>query len=240
MKDAMINMMQEENTIIRVFAYGSLLWKPSFHYNRRVVGHIKGFKRRFFQGNTNFRGSVSQPGRVAILVPDEQEVTWGMAYEIRGRQHVQDALEHLYVRENTSGGYQTMINTFHPRPALPHHLHHDSDVTVMSEPFSVISFTATPTSHLYMGSADVGTMAQQVVAARGEAGTNAEYVLRTAEFIREHIPEDDDHHLFGLEKKIRELLSAGAAHHHQHHRNSVHCETVSSVTPTLHTVTVPA
>ncbi|KAL8619866.1 hypothetical protein ACOMHN_025952 [Nucella lapillus] len=216
-----------------VFAYGSLLWKPCVQYHRKVVGHIKGFKRRFFLGNTNLRGSLAQPGRVAILVPDEQEVTWGVAYEIRDRQHVQHAVEHLYFRETAKGGYHTMLNTFHPRSHFPDDTHADSDVTDTSEPFTVITFTATPSSQLYLGPADVSSMAQQVMSARGEAGSNAEYVLRTAEFVRDHIPEDQDQHLFGLERRVRELLAAGL----KHRKNSVHCETASA--PTLHTVTVP-
>ncbi|XP_025105142.1 glutathione-specific gamma-glutamylcyclotransferase 1-like [Pomacea canaliculata] len=180
-----------------VFAYGSLLWKPCFKYSRQVVGHIKGFKRRFYQGNTNLRGTPAKPGRVAILVPDPQEVTWGVAYEIRGRLHVEHALQNLYVRENTCGGYEGMQVTFHPRP---------SNTSDDCPAFDVLCFTATPSSHLYMGAADVTTMALEVVAARGTAGPNTEYVLRTAEYVHHHIPEDKDQHLLELELAIRQCL----------------------------------
>jgi len=62
MKADMMNLTTNNNGSLWVFAYGSLLWKPCFQYQQQVVGHIKGFKRRFFQGNTNLRGTVKQVG----------------------------------------------------------------------------------------------------------------------------------------------------------------------------------
>lgn len=257
MKSNTLNTLMSENSLW-IFAYGSLLWKPCFHYERQIVGHVKGFKRRFFQGNTNLRGTKAQPGRVAILMPDKEEVTWGVAFEVRGKQHVQHAIDHLYQRENKCGGYYGMQLPFHPcRPAhtspskttmttttsgntssgeddsdsasdsesdadlasdsdldfaSDSHLglvsDSDLDPTSNSDPtlLTVLTFTATPESSLYMGPADFSTMAMQVVAAEGKAGPNSEYVLRTAEYVRHHIPEDTDVHLFELERAVRERL----------------------------------
>lgn len=147
-----------------------------------------------------------------------QEVTWGVAYEIRGKQHVQHALDHLFVRENSKGDYDTILAPFHPRHiSKPDSSDGDdddsasdseNDVTMTLEPFSVMSFTATAASQFYMGEADVRVMAQQVVSAHGKAGPNTEYVLRTAEYVRRHIPEDRDSHLFELEKEVRDILAS--------------------------------
>lgn len=44
-----------------VFGYGSLIWNPGFEFKKLVVGHIKGYARKFYQGSDEHRGS---PDRV--------------------------------------------------------------------------------------------------------------------------------------------------------------------------------
>lgn len=47
-----------------IFGYGSLVWKPGFTYKNSKVGHITGYKRRFWHGDEFHRGDkvkVSPP-----------------------------------------------------------------------------------------------------------------------------------------------------------------------------------
>lgn len=49
---------------IWVFGYGSLIWNPGFDYSKSMIGQIKGYSRRFYQGSDVHRGS---PDRVCII-----------------------------------------------------------------------------------------------------------------------------------------------------------------------------
>lgn len=58
-----------ENNNIWIFGYGSLVWKPGFAYKRSKVGHIKGYKRRFWHGDDFHRGDKEKVRIFLQLIP---------------------------------------------------------------------------------------------------------------------------------------------------------------------------
>lgn len=52
-----LNNAADSQTHCWVFGYGSLCWYPGFEYNKCITGYIRGYNRRFWQGNTTHRGT---------------------------------------------------------------------------------------------------------------------------------------------------------------------------------------
>lgn len=110
-----------------------------------------------------------------------------------GVDQIQEALDYLYTREAILGGYEMLYTKFHARGTW------DTE--------EVLVFTATRGSGVYLGPADTKVMAEQIVGTRGLAGPNIDYVTNIADFVRTHIPEDEDDHLFSLDRTIRNIVS---------------------------------
>lgn len=188
---------QPETAEVWVFGYGSLCWYPGFEYAKCVTGYIRGFARRFWQGNATHRGTESQPGRVVTLVDDKSSITWGCAYKITGAI----ALSYLKHRECSLGGYITEYTKFYPRVA-------SENMGMCGEAFPVLLYIATENNEYWMGEAPLTDIAEQIVRCRGPSGHNVEYLLRLADFMRTelkgaHVVDD---HLFDLETLVRDLL----------------------------------
>ncbi|RUS85072.1 hypothetical protein EGW08_007166, partial [Elysia chlorotica] len=191
MDDSLMQRHTEQPTLW-VFGYGSLMWKTDFTYRSKRIGFIKGYERRFYAGNTTFRG---QPDQVRVWHSDifcfTIGQTWGVAFEVTGEEEVSNVMKNLFAREVASGGYVVMTADFYPRE---------------NHPKKTTRASLTAQSEFYLGPDDVDSMASQIVKARGSAGSNVEYVTKTADFVRMHIPEDEDSQLFQLDAKVRELV----------------------------------
>lgn len=174
-----------------VFGYGSLIWNPGFEYLDSKVGFIKGYVRRFWQGNDFHRGNPDQPGRVATLVEDEQGLTWGRAFLLG--PGAESSLSYLDSRESKLGGYDTTVVTFQSRDK-------------QEEAFPALLYVALPSSRLYRGPAPLPEVATEIAEASGHCGHNAEYLLKLVNFMKEQVPEVWDEHLYHLEHLVRSRL----------------------------------
>lgn len=126
-----------------VFGYGSLCWNPGFKYSDAQLGCVKGFKRRFWQGNNSHRGTETKLGRVVTLIEDENELTWGKAFQLDDESVSRSYLDN---REVQLGGYTTILTTFEPL---------DTNV----EPFPVLIYIALENNDQYLGKASYDQMA---------------------------------------------------------------------------------
>lgn len=196
------NAMEARKEPFWVFGYGSLCWNPGFQYQQSITGYVKGFSRRFWQGNTTHRGTESKPGRVATLIEDKEGITWGKAFLISADDNA--ALPYLSTRECKLVGYRTHTVNFHPRPNL---FGSSSSSLSITEKKNALLYIAVPENKHWLGAAPLPDIAKQILECHGQSGPNAEYLLRLADFMREEIPEALDEHLFSLERLVRKFAS---------------------------------
>jgi cation transport protein ChaC len=62
----MDNNCDDPDNVLWIFGYGSLCWYPGFSYVKSMTGYVKGFSRRFWQGNTTHRGTVEKVSEISI------------------------------------------------------------------------------------------------------------------------------------------------------------------------------
>ncbi|XP_063707479.1 putative glutathione-specific gamma-glutamylcyclotransferase 2 [Culicoides brevitarsis] len=179
---------QEEIPTAWIFGYGSLCYYPGFEFEKCVLGYIRGYSRKFWQGNTTHRGVPGKPGVVATLIEEKEGITWGCAYKITGSL----ALEYLKQRECTLGGYVTEMTKFYPR--------NNGDA------FPALLYIATPVNEHWIGELPEQKLAEMIVDSRGPSGHNVEYLIRLVIFMREELPGMEDEHLFKLDKFVRQYL----------------------------------
>lgn len=101
-KDAILAEAQEQGCV-RVFGYGSLVWRPNFPVMRELHGFIRGHARRFYQASPDHRGTPQAMGRVCALIKAPGETTHGSLFEI-ALEDASTVLDDLFFREKA--GYE--------------------------------------------------------------------------------------------------------------------------------------
>lgn len=172
---------------IWIFGYGSLIWRPDFHFEERRHGFIRDYARRFWQGSTDHRGTADHPGRVVTLIDEPGAICWGTAYRV-SQEQTPEVLGYLDRRE--SGGFRRE----RVEVSMP-------GAQVDGESLVAQLYLAPSENPNYLGPASLASIAQQICSAQGPSGSNVEYALELAAALREMGAEDD--HVFSLEALIR-------------------------------------
>ncbi|KAF8024970.1 hypothetical protein BT93_F1964 [Corymbia citriodora subsp. variegata] len=178
-----------------VFGYGSLIWKAGFPYDDRLVGFIKGYRRVFYQGSTDHRGTPEFPGRTATLEPAEGEKCWGVAYRISDEEDKRTAITYLEVREKQYD--QKAYLDFFTDPAA-----------ITPALSGVMVYIGSPDKKInqnYLGPAPLEDIARQIVLAEGPSGPNRDYLFQLEKALLQIGCEDK--HIKDLADEVRRLLS---------------------------------
>jgi len=65
----------DDETDIWIFGFGSLVHTPGFEHDDIVKGYVRGWRRVWWQGSTDHRGTPEAPGRTVTLARDPEAVT---------------------------------------------------------------------------------------------------------------------------------------------------------------------
>jgi cation transport protein ChaC len=153
-----------------LFAYGSLIFRPSFAFLERRRAYVRGWTRRFWQGSPDHRGVPGAPGRVATLVPDAEAICGGCAYRIDPTS-AEAILRELDIREQA--GFARHLLALH------------DDALAGNAPFAEgITWVAAGANEHFLGPLPESEIAAYVRERSGPSGPNAEYVLRLHEALR--------------------------------------------------------
>jgi cation transport protein ChaC len=85
-----------------LFAYGSLIWNPAFHFAERRVARLYGYHRRFCLWTSLGRGTPERPGLMLGL--ERGGSCAGIAYRIAA-EAVETELNVIWRREMVTGAY---------------------------------------------------------------------------------------------------------------------------------------
>jgi len=190
-----------------LFGYGSLIWKPPPHYDRRIPGYVTGYVRRFWQASQDHRGTPEAPGRVVTLIERSfwetlkdhhdsgSDKVWGTAYRIASSK-VAEVREYLDIRE--INGYTIHYTPFHPADGSPN--------------IRTLVYIGTPDNDQFMGVQEPQKLAEHIYKSEGPSGLNKDYLLSLETALVELSPESGDGHIQDLADRVRAVEVREAGH----------------------------
>jgi len=150
-----------------VFGYASLIWRPEFDAAEHRPALVRGWHRALRMRSRVNRGTPEQPGLVYALLSGG--MCRGMVYRIP-RELGRDELDRLWQREMPTGVYD------------PRWLRcQTAGGEVMA-----LAFTLSRRSPNYTGRIADDDMLRILQQAQGRYGSTLDYLVRTAETLRQH------------------------------------------------------
>ena len=159
-----------------IFGYGSLIFRPGFAFVERRAAFVTGYRRRFWQGSPDHRGTPEAPGRVVTLLASPGDWCGGVAYRIEPA-HADETLAQLDERE--IAGFERVELDLH--------------ASLAGAVFARgTTWIAGHDNVHFLGELPEPAIAEHIARSRGPSGPNRDYALKLAASLRE-LAIDDPH-----------------------------------------------
>ena len=172
-----------------IFAFGSLIWHPAFHFVERRTARIHGFHREFCLWSAG-RGSPERPGLMLSLEPGGSCA--GVAYRL-DRRAAATELDVIWRREMLTMAYRPVWVTAHTPAGR--------------EP--AIAFTANRSHARYAPNLRDAVVVRHLATGAGPMGRCCDYLFDTVAHLR--ALGIRDRRLESLEARVKENLEAAAS-----------------------------
>jgi glutathione-specific gamma-glutamylcyclotransferase len=169
-----------EGVDVWVFAYGSLIWNPTFAFTERRIAHVRGYHRRFCLRADMGRGTPERPG--LFLGLDRGGRCGGVVFRIPAVQ-AQAELTLLWRREMLTGAY------------IPRWLRAETQGGTVP----AIAMTINRAYSRYVGDWSKDETIRAIATAEGRFGRCSDYLFNTLEHLTE----------MGLRDRMLERTAAG-------------------------------
>lgn len=155
-----------------VFAYGSLMWNPTFHFEHVEPCTLEGYHRQFCIRDVIARGTSARPA--LMLGVEKGGKCHGLGYQISPKE-VNKELEILWNREMLTGVYvPTWVDI----------------LSSSNEKVSALTFTMNQSHPNYLPGLPLAQVSQFVAMASGPLGRNCDYLFQLVERLHELGLED--------------------------------------------------
>lgn len=152
---------------LRVFAYGSLMWRPDFPFIDIQPATLYGYHRAFCITSTHYRGSEAHPGLVLGL--DRGGQCLGRLYRVSSLD-AEKAADYLHRREMVTGVYiPRLVNVR----------------TAEGNDLTALTFIADRDHPQYAGKLSIEAAVEKIRDAVGVAGPNIDYLRNTVQHLDE-------------------------------------------------------
>lgn len=154
-----------------VFAYGSLIWNPLFHFTERRTAHVRGWRRSFCLSVRSGRGTPEVPGLMLGLTEDQPDGPGctGIVFRI-AEQALAGELALLWRREMIASGYTPRWVPIEDAAGCRFG--------------AAIAFAINRDGPAYCDLPEARVV-ERLATARGRLGSGAEYLFRTHEGLAE-------------------------------------------------------